>query len=120
MAAVLEQMRSQAAQDARKVADALEMAGAGTYMLVRFENPVSLRHVVTFSEARPSQQSLIAVLRQMLLQLEAYQMRDYWKQADQIDEDQEAQQARRGAILTPSNITGMPRAQRRAARFGRS
>jgi hypothetical protein len=79
-------------------------------MLIRFENPISLRHVVTFSEGRPAQQAIIAVLHQILSQIEAYQMRDYWKQADQIDQA-EAQKAQ------AEQLKSLSREDRRALRF---
>jgi hypothetical protein len=119
MRAVVEKMQLQAAEASKKISDALESSGAGTYMLIRFENPISLRHVVTFSEGRPAQQAIIAVLHQILSQIEAYQMRDYWKQADQIDQAEAAKEDRKVRIATAADMAGLPRAQRRKLFFGK-
>jgi hypothetical protein len=120
MEAVIKEMRERAEAEAKKISDSLSTIGP--YALIRFENPVSLRHVITFSEARPSQQALIAVLRQMLLQLETYQARDYWKQADAIDEQAQNREDRKVNIVTPAQMMTGPvlsRAQRRSLLFGR-
>lgn len=92
VAAAIEAQKAQYAEliaaaeaQAKKIAE--DLSGIGTYVLVRIENPVSLRSVMTFSDPRPEDRTLLAVFERYIRELKAYETRDYWKKADEVDEN---------------------------------
>lgn len=61
------------------------LANIGTYVLIRFENPTSMRAVTRFSAQRPQDRTMIAVFERLVRELKAYEQRQWVKAADEAD-----------------------------------
>lgn len=123
-AAVPEEVSEQAQEEMIKAAYAAaeaetkalleSLAGIGTYMLVRFENPTSMRAVTLFSQPRPQDRTIIAVCDRIVRELQAYETRAWIKAADAQDA-KEREDEKEAAVTREILKRGLPnnRATRR-------
>jgi hypothetical protein len=82
-AQLIEQMKAAAEQQDKDITAALSTIG--TYLLIRFENPTSVRSVMKLSATPPQDRTAIAVLERYIREWKAYEMRDYWQQAERAE-----------------------------------
>lgn len=102
---MIEEAMAKAEQQQAEIKQALQELGC--YMLIRFENPASIRHTIAFSDQRPSDQAMLAVFRQRTRELETYETRRYWLSADA--QDKQAIRAQQDAAINQESIKrGLP------------
>jgi hypothetical protein len=90
------------------------LASIGCYVLVRFESPVSMRHVVKHSETEVQTRTIIAVFEHIVRELKSLEQRDLWARASA--EEERAREQKVEAVVTQEILRrGLPnnRATRR-------
>jgi hypothetical protein len=90
------------------------LAGIGTYILVRFENPTSMRAVTLFSNPRPQDRTIIGVFERLIRELKAYETRA-WVAAADAQDAKEKENEKEGTLTREILKRGLPnnRATRR-------